>query len=141
MLKGCVGLQFHIRLKALRKESKMTQETLAKKLGYGSSTISNYESGHNQPSINDLTKIAKEFDVSLDYLLGVVDVRTPAVHFADIETASIMETINSFDLLKKKEAILMLRWLSDRDAILSSLKPTKPTYLKAAQDKDDYTLE
>lgn len=117
----------------------MTQEALAKKLGYGSSTISNYESGHNQPAINDLTKIAKEFNVSLDYLLDVVDVRTPAIRFTDPDTASIMESIISFSDVKKKEAMLMLRWLEDRDVVLSSLKK-QPAYLKAAQDKDEYTL-
>lgn len=130
---------FHERLKALRKEHKMTQDALAKKLGYGSSTISNYESGHNEPAFKDLIRIANEFNVSMDYLLGVVDVRTPAAKFADHDTASIMEAINSFDVMKKKEAILMLRWLDERDGVLAPLK-TKKSYLTAAQDKDDYTL-
>ena len=42
---------------------------MANILGYGYTAISNYESGRNEPSINDLKKIADFFNVSLDYLL------------------------------------------------------------------------
>lgn len=68
-------MEFKERLKALRKEQRITQSKLGKHLNYGSTTIANYESGRNQPSIPDLIKIASVFGVSVDYLLGVTDVR------------------------------------------------------------------
>ncbi len=67
-------MEFRERLKFLRENyyvngKKLTQTQLANILGYGYTAISNYESGRNEPSINDLKKIADFFNVSLDYLL------------------------------------------------------------------------
>lgn len=70
-------VEFKDRLKSLRKEKKMTQANLAKYLNYGYTAIANYESGRNQPSIYGLIKMAEIFDVSLDYLLGISDIREP----------------------------------------------------------------
>ena len=55
-------------LKSLRKSRKITQSELGNMLGYGYTAISNYESGRNEPSINDLIRLADYFNVSLDYL-------------------------------------------------------------------------
>lgn len=64
-------MDFKTRLKHLRKEKKITQGTLAKALNYGYTAVSNYESGRNEPSINDLIKIAEYFGVTVGYLIGV----------------------------------------------------------------------
>lgn len=64
---------FKDRLKQLRVESNMTQAELGKLLSYVSSTVSNYESGKNEPSIKDLKKIANVFKTSLDNLVGTDD--------------------------------------------------------------------
>ena len=70
---------FKDRLKMLRKEKKMTQVCLGQMLNYGYTAIANYESGRNNPSIEDLKKIAAIFNVSMDYLLGVNDIRYPYI--------------------------------------------------------------
>lgn len=57
-------------LRRLRKESNLTQGQLGEKLDYGYTAISNYESGRNEPSINDLIKLSRIFNVSIDYLVG-----------------------------------------------------------------------
>lgn len=80
-------MEFKDRLKALRKEKKLTQVKLGEMLNYGYTAIANYESGRNQPSISDLKKIASIFNVSMDYLLGVNDIRYPYV--IDDETAGV----------------------------------------------------
>ena len=72
-------MEFKERLKSLRKERKLTQSALGSILNYGYTAISNYESGRNEPSITDLKKIAEFFDVSMDYLLCVNDIRNPYV--------------------------------------------------------------
>ena len=72
-------MEFKDRLKALRKEKKLTQSELGSMLNYGYTAISNYESGRNEPSIKDLKKIAAIFNVSMDYLLCVNDIRNPYV--------------------------------------------------------------
>ena len=57
-------------LRKLRKERGITQEKLAAVLHYGYTAITNYESGRNEPCLDDLIRIADYFDVSLDTLLG-----------------------------------------------------------------------
>lgn len=57
-------------LRTLRKQRRVTQRELAEKLSYGSSAISNYEAGKNQPSIPDLIKLSEYFNVSVGYLIG-----------------------------------------------------------------------
>lgn len=57
-------------LKMLRKKEKLTQGQLAEKLNFGFAAICNFESGRNEPSLNDLIKLSHIFDVSVDYLIG-----------------------------------------------------------------------
>ena len=59
------------KLKILRKGRKLTQEQLADALGLNRATISNYEIGRRQPSLNDLKRFAEFYGVGLDYF-GVV---------------------------------------------------------------------
>lgn len=68
--------KFKERIKELRKEKKVTMAKLAAEaLGYGSTAIANYESGRNEPSIDDLIKLATYFGVTIDYLVGASDRR------------------------------------------------------------------
>lgn len=61
------------RLLDLRKDAYMTQKELAAKLKVTKATISSYENDKSEPP--DITKIeiAKIFDVSVDYLLGLTN--------------------------------------------------------------------
>lgn len=58
-------------LKALRLRETMTQAQLAQKLGVTKSVISAYETGLRLPSYDVLIHIAKIYNVSTDYLLGI----------------------------------------------------------------------
>jgi transcriptional regulator with XRE-family HTH domain len=59
------------RLRELREERGLTQKELAQALGLSSkSTITNYEQNDRDPDYETLIKIAKYFEVSIDYLLG-----------------------------------------------------------------------
>ena len=57
-------------LKELRDDHQDTQATLAEKLVIAKSTISNWEQGKNEPSIEMLCKICDVYNVTADYLLG-----------------------------------------------------------------------
>mgnify|MGYP002797861394 CR=1 FL=1 len=61
------------RLKGLREEAGMTQKEVAAKLGINSVTYLHYEKSQRQPSLSMLADMAKLFDVSVDYLLGLSD--------------------------------------------------------------------
>lgn len=58
-------------LKTLRLKENMTQSQLAQKLGVTKSVISAYETGLRMPSYDILIHIAKIYNVSTDYLLGL----------------------------------------------------------------------
>ena len=64
------------RLRELREEKGLTQKELAQALGLNSkSTITNYEQNSRDPDYETLIKIAKYFEVSVDFLLGQTDKR------------------------------------------------------------------
>ncbi len=56
------------RLKAIRKEKHLYQDTLAKELGTGHSLISEYESGKRLISLTYGYAICKKYNISMDYL-------------------------------------------------------------------------
>ncbi|NLL78798.1 MAG: helix-turn-helix transcriptional regulator [Clostridiales bacterium] len=58
-------------LKTLRINEKMTQASLAQKLGLTKSVISAYETGLRMPSYDVLIHISRIFHVSTDFLLGL----------------------------------------------------------------------
>ena len=62
-----------IRIKALRKKNKLTQNQLAGLLHMSRSTVLKYENGRQIPPIDRICDIADIFDVSTDYLYGVSD--------------------------------------------------------------------
>ncbi len=59
------------RLVELMENANMTQIELANKIGTTNVTISRYMSGERSPRIEIVAEIAKVFNVSIDYLLGV----------------------------------------------------------------------
>ena len=126
-------MTFKERLKSLRKSKHLTQSALASVLNYGATAISNYESGRNEPSIEDLKKIAHFFDVSTDYLLCVTDIKTP--FNADRENEQIAY-IESFLFKLSPEN------LSSAETFISYLyslqKMENHSNLKAAQTRKPY---
>ncbi len=64
-------IKFKERLKELRNEINLSQAQLAKELDVSQRCISSWETGFRQPDLKTLEKIAKYFNVSADYLLGL----------------------------------------------------------------------
>lgn len=62
---------FEENLKKLRKINNISQADLAKKMGVSLTTISNWETGYSKPDVEQLKKIAKFFNISTDFLLGI----------------------------------------------------------------------
>lgn len=60
-------------LRDLRKENGYSQKQIAEKLCISQQTYSDYENGKTEPTPDTLIKISKIYNVSVDYLLGVVD--------------------------------------------------------------------
>lgn len=66
---------FSKRLRKLRKEKKITQIELANTVNLTQSTIASYENGYKLPTLDTLCYLARFFDVSCDYLLGMSEKR------------------------------------------------------------------
>lgn len=58
------------RIIQLRKQKKWSQDELAQQINSSRIMIGKYERGDNLPSIEVIIKLAKAFEVSVDYLLG-----------------------------------------------------------------------
>lgn len=63
---------FHERIKHLRKEKGLSQTELGNKLGLSQKQVSHLEVGRNEPDINTICKYCAYFNVSADYLLGMI---------------------------------------------------------------------
>lgn len=137
-------MEFKDRLKTLRKERKLTQVKLGEMLNYGYTAIANYESGRNQPSIPDLKKIASIFNVSMDYLLGVNDIRHPYV--IDDESAEFNEFRRRYALLGEDAREMLLDYMDylatrsprTKANISYGEAEVRPIPLRAAQNAEDY---
>jgi transcriptional regulator with XRE-family HTH domain len=58
-------------IKSLRTESGLTQEQLAKIIGFSPAAIGPWENGKQKPAADALIALAKHFNVSADYILGL----------------------------------------------------------------------
>jgi len=63
-------LNIGIIISNLRKEKNWSQIDLAQKLGASREIIGKYERNENLPSIEMVAKMAKVFDVTVDFLIG-----------------------------------------------------------------------
>lgn len=65
-----VSNQTQNRIKELRKQARLSQQTLADQIGVFRNTISNWETGYSQISLENAKKVAEYFGVTIEYLLG-----------------------------------------------------------------------
>ena len=56
-------------LRQIRKEKKLTQQKVALDLNISRESLSYYENGKRQPSLELLVAFSKYFNVSIDYLI------------------------------------------------------------------------
>jgi transcriptional regulator with XRE-family HTH domain len=65
------------RLRELRKSKGLSRRELAELLQIGEANIQRYESEESDSTSENVTKIARFFNVSTDYLLGLADRPSP----------------------------------------------------------------
>lgn len=64
-------------LRALREDQDLSQQDMAQLLNVHQTTYSDYELGRLNIPISSLRTLASFFHTSVDYLLGLTDVREP----------------------------------------------------------------
>ena len=65
------------RIRALREDHDKTQSEIAGLLKVGQRTYCDYERGKTRIPVDSLILLAEFYDVSMDYICGVSDIRVP----------------------------------------------------------------
>lgn len=97
------------RIKELCARSNITISRLESELGFGNSSIKKWEKT-SSPSIDKILKVAKYFNVSIDYLLGRTDIE-----------GSISEIIGDKDIISFQRAREKMT-PSDRERMMQMLR-------------------
>lgn len=80
------------RIRDLREDRKITQSELAKIVYKGDSTVRMWELGKSEPDNGTLKLLADYFNVSVDYLLGLTEISSPA-WTAEDRASGVRDTI------------------------------------------------
>lgn len=83
------------RIKQARINKHYTQKELANLVNVKSTTVSGWELGRNEPSIDTLKKLASKLDVSFDYLAGVSSTANANISDSDLE--AMLDDAESYD--------------------------------------------
>lgn len=92
------------RIKALRTEMGLKMYQLGEKIGVSKSCISNYESGYNVPSRENLLRLSELFNVNIDYLLGKTELRDRFLNYVIGMKVPIYENDDIEALIHKNES-------------------------------------
>lgn len=83
------------KIKLYRNSLGLTQEELAKKIGVGKTTISNYEVGLRSPKKQQMIKLSEVFDVSIDDFFPTLNFQenTPSIPVTIETTVKVMKKL------------------------------------------------
>ncbi len=70
-------MNYSERIRALREDCDKTQTEIAKILKIGQRTYCDYELGKTRIPVDSLIVLAKLYNVNMDYICGLSDVRNP----------------------------------------------------------------
>ena len=101
--------KFGERLKTLRKRKHWTQDELAHMLEVAPSSVGSYERGYRQPTMENLIRMSKYFNVSLDYLLCQTDDERTLSNFIKEDSKELK------DFLRDQSVMFSGMELSDAD--------------------------
>jgi transcriptional regulator with XRE-family HTH domain len=87
-------MSFSSRLITLRKEQKIAQNELARRIGVHANVLGRYERDETTPSIEMAIKLANSLGVSVDYLVGKTDVKI---------NQDILDKVTSIQLLPEED--------------------------------------
>ena len=117
---------FSVRLKAMRKDKKETQEDIARLLKIQRTTVGEYERGNIRPPMDKMKILADHFEVSVDYLMGNTNFQTAEERNEESpnDVSKAMKKILE-DLQKNQHAMMFDGEILDdesRELLISSLE-------------------
>lgn len=106
------------RIAELRKEKGFTRKTFAEYLDISQFTLRNYENDVHEPGHSFILQVARTFNVSTDYILGLTDIKTPLSPDLLLNTKeedNHIRKYRSLDPLDKEAVDGLLNTLSKRE--------------------------
>lgn len=100
------SITFGKRLTEVRKEKKISQDALAKKIGVLGAVIGRYERDEVKPSIEVAAEIAEALEVSLDYLVGSTNLMLDNTIINRIQDIQQLDSENRSHLFALMDAFL-----------------------------------
>lgn len=107
------------RIQYLRLEKEMTQKELAKELKVSLKTIQFYEQNINTPETYMIVALAKYFNVSSDYILGLINTPIP---LDEREAATKDHTYMPKEFMKNKETRKAYKTIVEYVKLVHSMK-------------------
>ena len=69
-------MTYNERIREIREDNLLTQQKVADLLNIGQRTYADYESGKTRIPIDNIMKLAKFYNVSMDYITGASNIKT-----------------------------------------------------------------
>ena len=112
-------MKFSNTLKDLREIKQVTQGQLAEYLKVSRPTVAGYETKNHQPDFEKLEKMARYFDVSIDYLVtgsdsGAKKITTPLINEKALDNEFLI-TYRSLSVESKQDALKYVKLLQLKD--------------------------
>ena len=96
----------------------ISKQKAAKMIGVSQPTYLRYESGEREPSIHVLKDIAKVFNTSVDYLLGISDSNSPDfITIEKEENPEVFSIIKNYKSWNESQIKHLLAYTKKIDAI------------------------
>lgn len=101
------------RLNELRQERGITQQELADFFHISSSAISSYETGARIPDVDFLLELAKFYNISCDYMIGLSNSRLPSdilnsMVVDEVSYQCVIEKIQKLSIERKRNLLAIL---------------------------------
>lgn len=68
-------MKYNERIREIREENFLTQQKIADLLHIGQRTYADYESGKTRIPVDSLIRLARYYDLSMDYISGISNIR------------------------------------------------------------------
>ena len=84
-------------IRRIRLEHGETQQHLGTLLGYGATTIANYESGYRMPDLESFFRIALHYGASLEDFIQDIDSTDPLDSIDSIDSTDSIDPVDTID--------------------------------------------
>lgn len=68
---------YYPRLRDLREDADLTQDALVRELNMPKTTYTNYEQGKREPPFSLIIRLARRYNVTIDYIAGLTNTPRP----------------------------------------------------------------